>query len=235
MTTCAPYIDDITTLSLIWRSPDRMARSGEPNAECQSVLDCPWDHTDMSGGDYDSGDYFMRSRWVRPQSGYDVTYNQCFRLLPGSSGTSRHYGTPSRTRRPRRRADPMPTGRSSSSALSSSRSAPTSLSSRSFLRRACSPTWFISTWPETQVAPGHACKCAASIVSKVHLFVWVALPLRFFRLAVLRHGQVEAVASELDQIAWVWALIFAFAAPSCSPSCAPCASVCSSASSDPAD
>ncbi|EDX00098.2 uncharacterized protein Dyak_GE23277, isoform B [Drosophila yakuba] len=39
-----------------------MARSGEPNAECQSVLNCPWDKTDMSAGDYESGDYFMRSR-----------------------------------------------------------------------------------------------------------------------------------------------------------------------------
>ncbi|XP_043647130.1 chitin synthase chs-2 isoform X1 [Drosophila teissieri] len=30
---------------------------------------------------------------------------------------------------------------------------------------------------------------------------------------LLRHGQVEAMPSELDQIAWVWALIFAFATP----------------------
>lgn len=61
------------------------------------------------------------------------------------------------------------------------------------------------------------CECAANTVSQgqamlsglrlISCSLWPRL------YAVLLDGQVMAVRSKLEQIAWVWALIFAFAAP----------------------
>lgn len=62
------------------------------------------------------------------------------------------------------------------------------------------------------------CECAPNTVSKgpAKLFVISCLACLSVCLslpAVLLDGQVMAVRNKLEQIAWVWALIFAFAAP----------------------